>query len=103
MNNSLPWDAETAIGYFGEILFHTYAGQGYIFVNGTLVLLFIAICLHHQAFYAMHQHLLDAFDRVDERRNNKEHLCKLIDFQVAIRRYEQFILEFLIFKLTFDN
>lgn len=83
----LPWDVETAIGYCGEITFHTYAGQGYIFFNGTLLLLFIAICLHHQAFYKVHQHLLNAFDRVDERRNNEEHLRKLINFQVSIRRY----------------
>lgn len=86
-NDSLPWDAETGFGYFNEILFHTIAGQGYIFFNGTLVLLFIAICLHHEAFFKMHQHLLHNLDKVDKSRNNKKFLCKLINFQVSIRRY----------------
>lgn len=90
--HSLPWDCETAIGYFGEIAFHLVAGQGYSFFNAALVLLFIAISLNHQAFRKIHQNWLQRFNKVDNRRNNKKHLCKIIKFEIMIKRYVGFSL-----------
>lgn len=55
--------------------------------NGTILLLFIAMCLHHRAFYKMYAHSLRELDHVDEKRNDRIVLCELIEFHGMAKRY----------------
>lgn len=38
---SLPWSSETLIGWFSTFLFGVAGGGSYLFVNGTLITLFL--------------------------------------------------------------
>lgn len=83
----LPWNQTTPIGYFGEIWLSTWFAGCYFFMNGVVFLLFISMCLHHQAFYRMLKHSLNAFDYPNEKRNDKRMLCKLIRFYNTVREW----------------
>lgn len=82
----LPWNCKTPIGYIGEIIFHVVTGQIFLFVTGIVILLFIAMCLHHQAFYQMYCHSLQKFECIITKQNHKKHLCELIRFHVSAKR-----------------
>lgn len=82
---SLPWDQETPLGYFGEICISMICIEAYLLDNGALVLLFISMCLHHQAFYKMFQHSLLKLNRPDKNRNDKKHICNLIRFHISVK------------------
>lgn len=68
--------------------------EAYLIVNGVFLLLFISMCLQHQAFYGMVQHSLNEFDHhshhSDGGRANKEFLCKLIRFHIMIKKWAIF-------------
>lgn len=81
-NRSLPWDVTTPFGYCGEILYHLISGESYLFGNGMIILLYIAICLHHRAFYEMFEYSLHEFDT---NTNPKVFLSDLIEFHTAKR------------------
>lgn len=83
----LPWNCTTPFGYFNEFLLNTIAGQSYIFTNGVLVLLFISMCWHHQAFFRMYHRSLIEFEHEEENRNDKRFLCDLIQFQNMAKEY----------------
>lgn len=82
---SLPWDQETFLGYIGEMVVSMICMEGYLIDNGALLLLFISMCLHHQAFYRMFRNSLCKLNRPDKRRNDKEHLCNLIRFHISVK------------------
>lgn len=85
-SNSLPWNRKTPLGYAGEIMYFLWTAEGYIFVNAAIVLLFVAICLHHRAFYEMYCFELNKFNRTDEHRNNQQFLTELIEFQLSFKK-----------------
>lgn len=80
----MPWDTRTLVGYAGEITFHLITGALYLHFNGVVMLLFIAICLHHRAFYAMFCHSLQKFDH--EKNNPNQFLCQLIEFHILVKQ-----------------
>lgn len=83
---SLPWNQNTPIGYLCEACVVFCTGCAYIIVNGSILILFFSICLHHRAFYQMIHHNLQNFNRCDEmKRDNEEFLCKLIRFHISIK------------------
>lgn len=82
----LPWNHKTPIGYIGELLFHIITGQMFLFCTGVVLLLFIAMCLHHKAFYQMYCHSLHKFECSGKNRNHAEELCELIRFHASIKR-----------------
>lgn len=87
----MPWNVETPLGYFGEIHFHIITGQSYLFIYGTNVLLFIAMCLHHRAFSQMYEHSLLKLEFVAKKPNNKQFLCHLIDFHSTVKRFVRLV------------
>lgn len=81
---SLPWNQQTLLGYFGEICFSILMGESFLLFN-SLILLFISISLHHQAFYKRFKHSLREIERPGEKRNNERFLCELVRFHITIR------------------
>lgn len=59
-------------------------GTSYLIGNGVPLILFISMCLHHQAFYKMFQYSLEQFN-VSERKRNDE-INDIIRFHVLTKR-----------------
>lgn len=83
--DSLPWAQDTLIGYIGTTIYEILLGITYFIANGSLLLLFISICLHHEAFFKMFQHLLRKLETPDKHRNDTKYLCKIIRLQISAR------------------
>lgn len=83
--SSLPWNQETLFGYFSEICISMICIEAYLIDNGELLLLFISMCLHHQAFHRMFQNSLKKLDRINKNRNNEEYICGLIRFHISVK------------------
>lgn len=47
------------LGYFYEACYSIIVGQAFLIANGTLVIFFVSICFHHQAFYRMFNRSID--------------------------------------------
>lgn len=74
------------IGYFGEIFYVIAIIQAYMFINGGILLLFVSICLIHQAFSRMFLHSLNQLNDIDGINcTHRELLCKLIRFRSRIK------------------
>ena len=68
------------MGYFGDLWFTALAGFGYLIVDGAFLLLFISICMHHQAFFKMFEHTIDKTNESDGNRCDAKFLRDLIRF-----------------------
>lgn len=53
--------------------------------NAAILLPFVSICLHHQAFYKMFRHLLRKKVRSIEIQDDKEFLCEIINFHSTVK------------------
>lgn len=55
--------------------------------NGAILLLFISICLHHQAFYQIICRMITKLitDPDEQQSDNKEKLADMIRFQMMIK------------------
>lgn len=85
---SLPWNQSTLHSYAFEASFTLFNGETYISINGTLLLLFISICLHHQTFYKIFRRTAAELNIRDQSENNKEKtLRKLILFHVPAKKW----------------
>lgn len=85
---SLPWNQSDLLGYFFEICFGLYNFEAYFIASGALLLLFISICWHHQAFYKMIQHTANKLELPDQNRNDKDQIIrKLITFHISAKEY----------------
>lgn len=84
-HSRMPWNQKTPLGYFFEIVASVFAGGSYFITTGALLVMFISICLHHQAFYQMFVHALDELDHLAKGPNVEKHLCELIRFHTSIR------------------
>ena len=82
---SVPWNEKVLLGYFAEVFFNIYIGSGYMLFNGTILLLFSSVCLHHLAFYKMFEHTLHQLDQPRNKRNDKKLLCELIRFHNTVK------------------
>lgn len=82
----LPWDCSTPMGYFGELVYHVITGEAYLFSNAAILLLFIAMCMHHQAFCKMHDVELLELDSLEKQRSDKKCVYELIEFHVTVKR-----------------
>lgn len=83
---SLPWDCTTFIGYMGETIFQTVTGQCYLFSNGVVLLMFIAMYFHHHAFYQIFCEISENIDSANEEQKNKSIVCDLFRFHVLVKR-----------------
>lgn len=87
----LPWDNSTLIGFVAEICSILNCYHSYNIVNGSTMLLFISICLHHQAFFKMVQHSISKIDRNVHRQNYDQLLCELIHFHTSAKKLDEML------------
>lgn len=87
---SLPWDQHTPVGYFLEICFDIIGGDVFFASNGWEILLFISICLYHQAFYKIFQHSVKKLDR--PHKGYHKYLGNLVEFHNLVKEYAQTII-----------
>lgn len=86
---SVPWNTSTPGGYTLETVLNVTCGGCYSFLNGVVVVLFISMCLHNQAFHKMFEYHLRQFNCQDKNRNDRDEICKLlIEFYNSVRGWE---------------
>lgn len=78
---SWPWNQATFMGYVGEIVAIITGCALYLLVGGIVLLLFISICLHHQAFHKLFEHLVYH----KSKKCDKVFLCDLIRFHITVK------------------
>lgn len=62
---SLPWNQDTYIGYLAEIIISNLSAYGFFILNGTSLLLFVSLCIHHRAFSKMFKHKINNSEKCD--------------------------------------
>lgn len=77
---SLPWNQATNMGYFGEMLLCTFTCTGYLISNGIPLVLFLSLCVHHQAFAKIFKHKSNKSVKCDAKM-----LCGLINFHISAK------------------
>lgn len=85
IDDSLPWNQNTLLGYFGESLFIMICGIWHIFAIGVMMLFYISMCIHHHAFYEMIRNSLDKWNQRDENENDVKFVCDQIRFHITIK------------------
>lgn len=97
--SSFPWSFQSLLGYFVEVVYDVIISEAYFISNGTLILLFISLCVHHRAFlrcfevYADKLNVIpskvrrDSSVKMDEK---KKLLFELIRFHASIKWYDSF-------------
>lgn len=81
----MPWDHTTPLGYTGEILFGALLSEAYLIGNGSILMLFVCMCLHHKAFFKMFEQMVHKLDLVDRGLEAKNRLCEIIQFYVSAK------------------
>lgn len=81
LKSSLPWNQTTYLGYFAELILLIPLAYGYMIINGTFLLLFISICMHHQVFYKMFKHSTDGMKKC-----NRKFLCDSMRFHILAKK-----------------
>lgn len=84
---SLPWNQTALLGYVAEAGIVTIFGDVYACEIFTLLLLFVSICLYHQAFYKMFKYWVDKWNRKERNNSNEMFLCDLIRFHIMVEEY----------------
>lgn len=79
---SLPWNQMTDAGYVGEVCYSIGIGYAFLLINGTPLLFFISVCIHHQAFRKMFTAFIGNADQCDEKT-----VCELIRFHTTTKEY----------------
>ena len=81
----MPWDQTTVVGYLCKLIFSISVAEVFFLFRGSLVLLYISMCLQHQAFYKRFRYSLQ--NLANENRNDQEFLSDLIQFLNATRTW----------------
>ncbi|XP_055305901.1 odorant receptor 22c-like [Sitodiplosis mosellana] len=105
----LPWDQETLMGFGFATCFDLFGADSYFISNGSLLLLFISMCLHHEAFLKRFQQEMSKFDHTLENTKHRDILCKLVRFHIITKEwflqsadtYRHFVLVQLISSVIF--
>lgn len=86
---SLPWNQKNLLGYFAEVIFNIHIANGYLLINGSMLLLFISLCYHHLAFYKMFKHTLQKLNEPNKRGDNEHQLLcgELIRFHNLVKEW----------------
>lgn len=90
---SLPWDQSTMTGYFGEIFYVIAIIQAYMFMNGSILLLFVSICLVHQAFSKMFLNTLNQLNDIELQLCVESYFVSSFNFGVAPKRKFSYCIE----------
>lgn len=83
--NSVQWPQQTRSDYFIEIGITLVLGEAFMCLNGTLLLFFISMCLHHDAFNKMLQHFLRKLETPNSNHKNEKIRCNLLQFHVLTK------------------
>lgn len=75
------------IGYIGEITVDIDLAETYYTTNGTFLLLFISICLQHQAFYKMYQYSVSKWDQAGKDGSYEKFLRNLIRSHITTKEW----------------
>lgn len=86
--NSLPFDQHTVIGYLFDMSLEIAFTFVYAYINGTFLVLFISICLHHRAFHIIVKESIQKWDE-NKNRNGEQFLRKLARFHASAKEYVQ--------------
>lgn len=81
----LPWNQTSALGYAQDLFVEVLIGEAYMIFNGSFLLLFISICLHHQAFYKIFQLAVRKLDFSDRNQSDETTMCQLIRFHILVK------------------
>lgn len=84
----LPWNQTNLFGYVGETCFSIYSVESYYFTNGSILLLFISICLHHRGFLKVFHLLMNRINSCDDVETNKKRFADLIEFHVSAKEWD---------------
>lgn len=84
--SSIPWSQATPLGYFFEICFTIYYFEAY-HISGSILILFIALCLHHHAFYQIFENRLEKLNHPDTDHNRKKLVFQLIRFHNSAKEW----------------
>lgn len=79
------------MGYFGEIIQTLIAAEIFLLVNGVPLVLFISICIHHQAFYKIFKHMIDEWNARQKNQSADKDVEKflaydLIHFHILVKK-----------------
>lgn len=91
---SLPWNQQTPIGYFYELIFDFIVATSYIFASNLMFIVFISICWFYPAFYKKFQYFVHKMDQTKNNRHEKELLFNLIRFHVKVKKSVIFLNNF---------
>lgn len=82
----MPWDQTTFLGYIGEINSIAYFGFTYMVEDCMILLFFVSICMHHQAFHEIFEHSINNHDaNSNNSDDNQQFIFDLIRFHVSVK------------------
>lgn len=83
--DSLLWNQKTPLGYFGYACFSLLTSNAFLFITGPILVLFISMYLHHEAFFKMFSHSLRQLNTPDKNVNDQNEIRKLLQFHNSLK------------------
>lgn len=84
-------DQQKLTGYLVEKVFDCLNGVTYFTSQGAVLLLFISLCQHHEAFLTIFHHLLMRFQQNDKRTYSRHLLSNLVRFHNTAKKWVCFV------------
>lgn len=81
----MPWDYHTPLGYSGEVIYGVLLSEAYLIGNGSILMLFVCMCLHHKAFYRIFRDYTRKLDHICGELQAKNHFHETIQFYVSVK------------------
>lgn len=84
--HSVPWDADTLVGYAAKVLYDVGGGIHFAFAHSIFVNQFILSFLHHRAFYRIFRQFIHKMDQSHNNRNRKQLLTQSVRFHIMAKK-----------------
>lgn len=83
----VPWNQTTLSGYLAEDFYIFFWGGAFFVATGTVLLLFISICIYHTAFRKMFEHSIDKFNQNSSlRQYDEQFVFDLMRFHIEAQK-----------------
>lgn len=82
---SLPVDQSKLFGYIVEICSTMLCGEAFYDVNGSVLVLFISMCFHHQAFANIFKYSTDKLNECNQKQKAEQIICDLVRFRILVQ------------------
>lgn len=82
----MPWNQSTFLGYIAEQNLMCFFGGTYMVGDGVVLLLFVSICMHHQAFYEMFEFSINEWNQLDANPNDDQFILDQIRFHISVKK-----------------